>query len=182
MVQFCFINNRGVCFPLAPRPTLMAAASSSADALNDKDEVFGDTALIRAVKARRIDEIKRLISAGAGIDSADNWGRTALIWAARLDLLEALNVLIEAGAGIELTDRYGKTAWVWATDVGSDRCSKALLQAKAAFSSQIQMKIGSGDATVTVVDWPSRSDIKPMLDIIFPLEKKIRIPRAKATP
>ena len=123
-----------------------------AGSMDAKDAKFGDTALIRAVKAGHIDEVKSLLNKGANKELTDKWGRTPLIWAARSNYIECLSALIEAGAALDTLDKYGQTAYNWAASSGHDSCAQALLDADAAFMEQDENDKAITCLTIHAVD------------------------------
>ncbi len=60
-----------------------------------------DDALLTAVAARRVDEVRRLLTAGADLAALDEMGRTALHLAAMNDDAEMIELLLRAGAAID---------------------------------------------------------------------------------
>ena len=89
------------------------------------------TPLIEAIEKNNIDEVRRLIEAGADVDStysfeiaygtSDNYSwtteiRTALMLAAENDEKEIVELLVEHGADVNNTDLYGATALMIASN------------------------------------------------------------------
>ena len=66
--------------------------------------------LFEAVSNNNIEEVARLIEAGANVNATDDYGETALMWAAWYNAADAAKMLIEAGADINARDKGGKTA------------------------------------------------------------------------
>jgi hypothetical protein len=66
------------------------------------------TELAGAVRADRLDEVERLIAAGADLDAGSGSGRTALHLAARLGRVEIAATLLAHGARIDRRDERGR--------------------------------------------------------------------------
>merc|ERR1712226_350878 len=90
--------------------------------LNTKDEVFGDTPLLKAIKGGCTECATTLLEAGADCEGTDKWGRTPLIWAVRRNNATVAQRLIDAGADVNKADMYGYTPFKIAQEevVGSD--------------------------------------------------------------
>lgn len=75
----------------------------------------GDTALIIAVKNKRIEAVKKLLELGAKIDRPNINSETALILAIEAKDLEMVKTLLQANASI--SQKYaGKTPLMWAIE------------------------------------------------------------------
>lgn len=83
-----------------------------------------------AAEDGNLEELKKLISAGADIEERDNLGFTALHNAAFYGHSECLKELIKAGADIKSLTRGGTTALEEAEDEGETECITILEQAQ----------------------------------------------------
>lgn len=76
-------------------------SDSDSDSGSDDDEPVTDvTELMRASAANDVEEIRRLVDAGASLDAKDSEIRTALVWAVRNYSAAAVDLLIELGADV----------------------------------------------------------------------------------
>ncbi|MCM8531030.1 MAG: ankyrin repeat domain-containing protein [Lentisphaeraceae bacterium] len=62
--------------------------------------------LIKAVKDERMQEIFKLISAGADVNEADDFGKSPLHYALNVQVVK---LLISSGAEVNAKDKHGKT-------------------------------------------------------------------------
>lgn len=69
------------------------------------------TPLIIASGRGYTDVVRRLLEAGAHINSSDKFGSTALIWAARKGHLEIVELLLSGGAQLDSVGMHGKIAF-----------------------------------------------------------------------
>ncbi len=89
-------DNRGRTAFIATRLPLLAQREADTNAQDEE----GETALIRAVEAARIDEVQQLIALGMDVFQQDNAGRTALSFAEEygfLAIAEVLYAVMEKG-------------------------------------------------------------------------------------
>lgn len=99
--------------------------------INDQD-LYGETALIRAVTHNDAKSVCYLIKNWASLDIQDIYGRTALMKAAYLASPEILELLIRACADLALQTRYRRwTALTYAVASGDCRKVQMLLDAGA---------------------------------------------------
>lgn len=95
--------------------------------VNLKINEKGDTLLIKAAREGNIDEINRLIQAGAHLDLQDNYGNTALISAALKGHTDVVNALIQAFAYLDLKNNHTLRDLRWALRNGCRHKIEALL-------------------------------------------------------
>jgi hypothetical protein len=68
--------------------------------------------LFRAVRVDSLEEVKKFIVAGTGINSTNEFGRTPLIKAVMWNRTDIVQWLIKVGAKIDLVDGWGETALI----------------------------------------------------------------------
>jgi ankyrin repeat protein len=73
-------------------------------------DLEGRTPLHYAAAGSRLDEVSRLLKAGAVVDTQDDNGWSALHFAAQAGASECVAELLRAGADVSLQDSYGNTA------------------------------------------------------------------------
>jgi ankyrin repeat protein len=78
------------------------------DVLSEHDE-FGRTAIHYAAANGDVDEVARLLAAGADPGEADNVGFTPLHFAAQEQHPPVIGLLLAAGADVQAADRWGNT-------------------------------------------------------------------------
>ncbi|MCK9543013.1 MAG: ankyrin repeat domain-containing protein [Novosphingobium sp.] len=89
--------------------------------INKQDE-FGNTALIEAIMINAIDMVKSLLSTpGINIDLQDNYGNTALMIAVQMGSKEIVQLLLDANANINIKDKRKNTALLLAKINSKDR-------------------------------------------------------------
>ena len=66
----------------------------------------------------KLEEVQRLVSAGAIVDAADPEQRTSLMWAAFNGHTLVVGYLLEKGADLEAKDSNGRTALMYASSMG----------------------------------------------------------------
>lgn len=93
------------------------------------------TDLILAVQNQDLDEVQRLLSSGAVVNSTDMYGQTALHWAAKEKSLEIVEALLAAGADPTLGDVDGDSPIDNAGKRGNSEISAALNRASKEKSS-----------------------------------------------
>lgn len=77
--------------------------------INASDEITNTNALAYAVENNNLDMVNVLISAGAGVNSANAYGRTPLMHLDQETSTELLRVLLSAGADVNGQDVSGRT-------------------------------------------------------------------------
>ena len=90
-----------------------------------------DQCIIKASENNEIEDVKRLLEAGADPNFQDKCGSTALIWASKTGNIEIVRVLFEAGADLNLQNRWGNTALIIASRYTVEETVKILLEAGA---------------------------------------------------
>jgi ankyrin repeat protein/beta-lactamase regulating signal transducer with metallopeptidase domain len=93
-----------------------------------------DASLHEAVKAGDIEQVRSLLSKGAGVNAKDKKGRTSLHWATWHGRREAAQVLIAKGANVNEADASGQTPLHIAANFGTKFVPELLL-AKGAYIS-----------------------------------------------
>ncbi|KQZ15794.1 hypothetical protein ASD44_03720 [Mesorhizobium sp. Root554] len=83
--------------------------------------------IISAVKAADVEQVGRLVSSGADLETRDGQGRTALLLAARANAVEAAKLLIAAGADVNAKDPMQDTPFLYAGAEGRDEILTAIL-------------------------------------------------------
>jgi ankyrin repeat protein len=76
--------------------------------------------------------VRRLLSAGAAVNSTVENGTTALVAAAKWGAAGIATELLQAGAAVHTADDDGVTALMWAACAGAPEVMQVLLQAGAA--------------------------------------------------
>ena len=89
----------------------------------------GKTALMRAAEHGHLQEVQRLLAAGADVDASDEDGMTALMWASDNGHLAIVQKLLAAGANINASAHDGKTALMLATEFGHTATANILQRA-----------------------------------------------------
>ena len=77
---------------------------------NSRDRWYGQTALMWAAAAGRVDVARLLINAGADVNVVDVEGSTALMFASSNGHLILAEMLLDRGADIGIANRAGDTA------------------------------------------------------------------------
>ncbi|RYP12344.1 hypothetical protein DL765_007390 [Monosporascus sp. GIB2] len=75
--------------------------------------------------------VRRLLGAGARINSKDKFGRTPLHWASENGHDTVVKLLLESGADTNVEDDMGRTPLHWASENGHDTVVKLLLESGA---------------------------------------------------
>lgn len=91
----------------------------------------GDLRLVTAAQARDRDAVRRLVAAGADVNTSRADGATPLMWAAHWNDLEMAELLLRAGARISAADDQGVTALALACENASEAMVATLLKAEA---------------------------------------------------
>jgi ankyrin repeat protein len=91
---------------------MLNACPALATARSEKDgQMYGETALHRAVHCNAVELCERLIDLGADVnDSATHWWLTPLAWAADAGSAEAVELLLKHGADVNGDAVVGTTA------------------------------------------------------------------------
>lgn len=112
------------------RPTLaktLVDAGASIDAIDGA----GETALMAAVRVRRIRDVLTLLHAGANVDVAARTRETALAIAVQLNLTDVVRELLAAGADPNIASLDGWTPLHTAAKLNQDENARSLLAAGA---------------------------------------------------
>jgi ankyrin repeat protein len=76
--------------------------------------------LIHAIANGNLEEVRKLLEAGASPDGVDPERWTPLMIAAEHENFEAINILLSFGADINKSDNYGQTPLYIAVDISID--------------------------------------------------------------
>ena len=118
----------GVALRAAPSP--FTGGPSKWDDPNfdpTKESIDSDVPLHLAAYYGKVDEVKRLLEAGADVNQAQDTGWTGLMWAARGNRPEVLQVLKDRGGDLYAQNKFGSTPLHAAAHWGSEECTKLLL-------------------------------------------------------
>ncbi len=108
-----------------------AQAEEKAPAAQAAKAVSAD-ALLQAASAGKLDEVKKLIAAGADVNAKTSFGDTALILAAfRNRGVDMVKALIDAKADVNAKNKADETALMWAASEADLATVNALIAAKA---------------------------------------------------
>src|SRR5256885_681455 len=99
----------------------------AAEPENSIPVIWGPNAVITAALKQDWDVVRKLIDAGASVQSTDEKGRTPLMIAAQQGNLEMLRTLLERQARIDFTDFEGRTALNYAMAGGKRDAVDVLL-------------------------------------------------------
>jgi ankyrin repeat protein len=91
----------------------------------------GSTPLQWAAYRGDVEEVQRLIRAGADVAAANNYGATAMSIAAETGNAEVIRLLLAAGADPESPNAEGQTALMAVARTGNIEAARALLKARA---------------------------------------------------
>jgi ankyrin repeat protein len=106
--------------PVAPaRRTHIIEHCFTAEPQMNAPVVRGQNAVIAAALKQEWEIVRKLIDAGAPVESADETGLTSLMIAARQGNVEMLRTLLERQARIDFMDYEGRTALHYALDAAS---------------------------------------------------------------
>ena len=84
-----------------------------------------------ATRQNDVEQVRRLLEAGADINARDRFGQTALMNAARTGQVELVRLLVERGAALNTTAKYNLTALMIAIINGHTEIALSLIQAGA---------------------------------------------------
>src|SRR5438552_18062522 len=90
-----------------------------------------DSAITKAVKARDLAAVRKLIAGRADVNAPSGDGSTPLLWAAHKSEVELARVLIAAGAKADAANNYGVTPLLEASRTGNVDMMDLLLKAGA---------------------------------------------------
>ncbi|HEX6999117.1 MAG TPA: ankyrin repeat domain-containing protein [Gammaproteobacteria bacterium] len=118
----------GACaFAAAAALLLAGAALGDATDVNHRNP-DGSTPLQWAVYEGDVDEVRRLLAAGADVSVANDYGATAMSLAAVVANTEILKLLLEAGADPDSPNPEGQTALMAVARTGNVEGAKLLLE------------------------------------------------------
>ena len=113
-----------------PLPSIVAAAASgrieALDWLLGRGALLEDEALARAVHARELAMVERLLELGLDVDAPGRWGWTPLFYAASNGAEAIARLLLARGADRDHRDEQGKTAADWARAQGHEAVARLL--------------------------------------------------------
>jgi len=96
-----------------------------------KEEISVNEQLIRAVERKETDTIRRLIDAGADVNSQDLEGRTATMIATYNNDADTAKILIDAGADVNIQDKIKNNPFLYAGAEGYIDILKLTIKAGA---------------------------------------------------
>ena len=91
----------------------------------------GDSALIKAVKAGHVQEVRALIKKGADVNARSGDGSSPLLWAVDYSNIEIARALIAAKATVDVANDFGVTPLLHASRTGDAPMVDLLLRAGA---------------------------------------------------
>jgi uncharacterized protein len=106
---------------------LLALTLQSPSTDVNKREVDGSTPLQWAVYEGKVDEVQRLLKAGAKVSLANNYGVTAMELAAEVGNAQILKLLLDAGANVDSPNPEGQTALMAVARTGNMEAAQLLL-------------------------------------------------------
>src|SRR5690606_4890757 len=109
---------------------LLANGATGAPEAPDVNHRFpdGSTPLHWAVYEGDVDEVRRLIEAGADVSAANRYGATALGLAAEVADTEVLRLLLDAGADVDSPNPEGQTALMAVARTGNVDAARLLIE------------------------------------------------------
>ncbi|MEK6320525.1 MAG: ankyrin repeat domain-containing protein [Acidobacteriota bacterium] len=131
----------------APQPSLEAK------------DIEGNSALLRAVNSGDTVEVRRLVEAGADVNTASNSGVTPLMNAAGMGNKEAVELLIQKGADVNHRTSGNYTPLMQAALVGQTEIVKILLDAGADPS----VKDAGGRTAITYAQEQKHEDLAQLI-------------------
>ena len=102
------------------------ASKAAVDSSKSTRDLLGGH-LLNASQSGELEEVKRLLNAGAEVNTKDNDGRTALMAASRYGHTEIAKVLISKGADVNARDMIGYTALTMSCVTGHTEIVKFLI-------------------------------------------------------
>lgn len=98
---------------------------------NDKDNLNGDTALIRYIKDNNLSKVQELINTEVDLNLKNKDGDTALLVASKLENSEIVKLLVAKKVKIDLYDKEKNTALLIAVQKNNKEIAKTLIDAGA---------------------------------------------------
>ena len=119
------------------RETLCSVFRKSLAPRHDKiNERYRNALLLEAVRLEKLDECKRLLDAGADVNTRNERKSTPLITAARCGKSEICKMLLDAGADVNAINNNSWTPLITAADCGKTEICKLLIEAGADMNAQ----------------------------------------------
>ncbi|PQZ92341.1 hypothetical protein CQ018_12640 [Arthrobacter sp. MYb227] len=123
----CSIQETGSISPSLPTPE-QRSPNESADFIPPAQDIAALSEKLRAAVAEQdAQEVQRLVSAGADVDTKDAEGRPALVLATRSNAVDVAKALILAGANVNAQDTQQDSAFLFAGAEGLDEILKLTL-------------------------------------------------------
>jgi len=94
----------------------------------NKRAVDGSTPLLYAVYDANVEEVRRLIKAGANVTIGNNYGATPMGLAGEIGNAEIIKMLLDAGANVESPNADGQTALLLVARTGNVEAAKLLVE------------------------------------------------------
>ncbi|CEI63684.1 hypothetical protein FVEN_g6805 [Fusarium venenatum] len=94
-------------------------AKSVNDPIGHRDDVFGETELIRAIEYNHLPKVRELLQEGAHVHAQDCFGKTAIHHAAENGHFEIVSILLDYGASMDVIDSHGRTPLDYFPHMGS---------------------------------------------------------------
>ena len=151
-------NNIPLPIPLPVTPvsrTHIIDRCFTADTDLDAPVIWGPNAVITAALKSEWEIVKKLIDAGASVESSDETGLTPLMVAAQQGNLEMLRTLLDRQARIDFMDFEGRTAIQYAMAAGKRDAVEILLSLSPGFDpaspsarNLLTAALASGDMTI----------------------------------
>jgi uncharacterized protein len=95
-------------------PRILAIATALAAGLAMASDGAAGTALLRAAGSGDLGEVRRLVAAGAPVETRDGQGRTALLLAVEANQVAIAEALLQAGASVNAQAANLDTPWLFA--------------------------------------------------------------------
>ncbi len=117
---------------------------------------------LEATKSRNVEQVRKLITEGADINSLDRYGQTALMNAAMIGDLELVRLLVERGAELDHAAKYGLTALMLA--VINRR--KEIVQLLVGAGADLHVKGSYGQFACTPLEYADRSAMHEISSVL----------------
>ena len=112
-------NGTEACYGVAMRhltmSVLLACVLGGPLTAQDASPTSAEQALIESAFNGKLEEVQRLVAAGAVVDAGDPEQRTSLMWAAFNGHTTVVSYLLEKGAKLGARDSNGRTALMYAS-------------------------------------------------------------------
>ena len=93
----------------------------------DTHNLFGETALMVAVRSNHIDVVRLLLKNKSNINAKNIHGRNSLMLAVESQNVDMVKLLINNGININCKDKYGNSALTWAFQTGNNDIIKLII-------------------------------------------------------